>query len=135
MMIFHVLIEGKRENKPQIKKELCIYKKPNKKLSKTYFLRISFSLNIFVTVKTLVIEALSYFTRCKNINSPGVGQPVKISFYICLYIYKFGQNIVEKYFKLSRIGFPVKGFRGEFYKFSSLIIKTFILGSQLGRCL
>ena len=67
-------------------------------------------------VKTLVLNALSYFASCKNINSSVVGQSVKISFYICLYIYKPGQTL-SRNTSNSKIGFLVKSFRVNFSKF------------------
>ena len=42
------------------------------------------------------------------------------------YVNNVGQNIVDKFSKLSKIGLSVKCLRGDFLQFSSAIVKTFV---------
>lgn len=52
-----------------------------------------------------------------------------------IYIYNLGQNIVDKFSKLGKIGYSVKCFRGDILQFSSATVKTFISGGLRGICL
>ena len=49
-------------------------------------------------------------------------------------MYNHGQNVVDKFTKLSKIGFFVERFTAHFSKFSSKTVKICLLGSWLGTC-
>ena len=45
--------------------------------------------------------------------------------------YNLGQNIVDKFTKLSKIGFSMERFTADFLQFSNATVKIYLLGGRL----